>query len=85
MMFSKSTVAVLVCQALAAIAAPADIMVEARGVTAADAPAGDSGESTIMADASIYMCKDIRWNGGCINVLIPLDTCSKALPQQPLL
>jgi len=45
------------------------------------APAASSVEMRedvgILAQASIFMCKDTRWNGQCQNVLVNLDSCSK--------
>ncbi|KAI9147122.1 hypothetical protein HJFPF1_13154 [Paramyrothecium foliicola] len=29
----------------------------------------------ILADASVYMCEHTRWNGACLNVLVPLNSC----------
>ncbi|KAF2681002.1 hypothetical protein K458DRAFT_420920 [Lentithecium fluviatile CBS 122367] len=60
----KSVAAVLAFNVLSATAAPASSPVEMRG------------EVNVLAQASIYMCKDIRWNGDCRNVLVNLDTCT---------
>lgn len=42
------------------------------------APVAKAAEAGILAaQASIFMCKDTRWNGQCQNVLVDLNTCSK--------
>ncbi|KAF6824472.1 hypothetical protein CPLU01_10829 [Colletotrichum plurivorum] len=59
----KSLLALLAVQAMTAAAAPA--------------PVSDDPAMELMAQASIYFCSDIRWNGECRNHLIDLDKCSK--------
>lgn len=61
----KATVALLGLVNMAVFAAPV-------------AEAADAG--TLVAQASIFMCKDTRWNGECQNVLVNLNTCSEFHP-----
>ncbi|KAF6805822.1 hypothetical protein CMUS01_08112 [Colletotrichum musicola] len=58
----KSLLALLAVQAMTAAAAPA--------------PVSDDPAMELMAQASIYFCSDIRWNGECRNHLIDLDKCT---------
>jgi hypothetical protein len=61
----KTIAAALALNILSAAAAPTTSPVTARE------------NPHILAQASIYMCKDTRWNGECRNVLVNLDSCSK--------
>lgn len=63
----KSLLALLAVQAMTAAAAPA--------------PVSDDPAMELMAQASVYFCSDIRWNGECRNHLIDLDKCRK--PRSP--
>ena len=56
-------------------------------IFAAAAPATAAGEveerASLKAQASIYMCSDIRWRGTCKNVLVNIDDCGKQARCRP--
>ncbi|KAK3319884.1 hypothetical protein B0T19DRAFT_488114 [Cercophora scortea] len=47
-----------------------------NAMTAMAAPTGEVGDRAIAAQASIYFCEHIRWNGACRNALVDLDRCT---------
>ncbi|KAF1958085.1 hypothetical protein CC80DRAFT_560326 [Byssothecium circinans] len=60
----KATAVVVALNIFTAAAAPAMSLITSRD------------DSHILAQASIYICRDTRWNGQCQNVLVNLDSCA---------